>query len=224
MNLPLLLKVYQSLRRGWKSLTSDAQQAVATFVASQKTAEGYMNAGGKVDEYYTQFGQILEAVMSPTPGKLLRGWRLGVKEHTNKEDVYGVFFKFLADEWRPWRRLSSDAKPVTAKMTNTVCCQLAMLHQQGKRIASEEVAWLQERQDQTGGFYASEQAPIPDMLSTAVSLFTLRLIGASPAINASDFILVHWLENGAFAPTLLDEYSDVEYVFYGLMALGSKGN
>jgi len=26
---------------------------------------------------------------------------------------------------------------------------------------------------------------------------------------------------GSFSPTVLDEYSDVEYLFYGLLALGS---
>ena len=35
------------------------------------------------------------------------------------------------------------------------------------------------------------------------------------------FVQAHWLESGGFAPTLLDDYSDVEYVFYGLLALGS---
>jgi hypothetical protein len=83
------------------------------------------------------------------------------------------------------------------------------------------VDWLQQRQDETGGFYASEQAPIPDLLSTAVGLFTLRLIGKEVK-DATPFIEAHWLDNGGFAPTIYDEYSDVEYVFYGLLALGSK--
>jgi hypothetical protein len=59
------------------------------------------------------------------------------------------------------------------------------------------------------------------MLSTAVALFTLRLIGAEFR-DATQFIQAHWLYNGGFAPTLLDDYSDVEYVFYGLLALGTK--
>ena len=82
------------------------------------------------------------------------------------------------------------------------------------------VSWLKDRQDETGGFYASEVAPVPDLLSTAVALFTLRLIGKHP-LSASRFIEAHWLDMGSFAPTLLDDYSDVEYLFYGLLALGS---
>ena len=60
----------------------------------------------------------------------------------------------------------------------------------------------------------------PDLLSTAVALFTLRLVGAE-ARDASDFIHAHWLDNGGFAPTIFDDYSDVEYVFYGILALGA---
>ena len=59
MKAPLLYKVYRALRRGWKRMTPEAQQAVKAFVASQKTANGYMNAGGHGDEYYDQFGRVL---------------------------------------------------------------------------------------------------------------------------------------------------------------------
>jgi hypothetical protein len=74
-------------------------------------------------------------------------------------------------------------------------------------------------------------ALVPDILSTAVALFTLRLIGKATGRRAKSgnerpksaarFIEAHWLDMGSFAPTLLDEYSDVEYLFYGLLALGS---
>lgn len=218
MRSPLLLKVYHALRKGWKSLTPEAQKAVSAFVASQKAEGGYVNAGGKVDEYYTQFGRVLEAVISPTPAKLWRGLSLAVKEHANGEDVYGVFFQFLTDEWRPWRRLNNQAVLPRTKMTNATCCMLAMQYQKGESIDASMVEWLLERQDETGGFYASELAPIPDLLSTAVAVFTLQLVGDEPRYGVGDFILAHWLDNGAFAPTIFDEYGDVEYVFYGLLA------
>ena len=44
---------------------------------------------------------------------------------------------------------------------------------------------------------------------------------AKPLYDASDFITSHWLENGGFGATLIDVESDVEYVFYGLLALGA---
>ena len=201
-------------------MTPEAQRAVQTFVASQKTAHGYMNAGGHEDAYYQQFGEVLEAVF--TPRKLLTtNIRLTVQESRHKDTVYGRFFDFLNDEMTLGKRGERVELDVPKVMTtNAVCCILAMQHQMGLQSDATAVEWLQKRQDETGGFYASEQAPIPDLLSTAVALFTLRLLEINVK-DATPFIQAHGLDNGGFAPTLYDDYSDVEYVFYGLLALGS---
>ncbi len=201
-------------------MTPEAQRAVQTFVASQKTAHGYMNAGGHEDAYYQQFGEVLEAVF--TPRKLLStNIRLTVQESRHKDTVYGRFFDFLNDEMTLGKRGKRVALHVPKVMTtNAVCCILAMQYQMGMQSDATDVEWLQKRQDETGGFYASEQAPIPDLLSTAVALFTLRLLEINVK-DAAPFIQAHGLDNGGFAPTLYDDYSDVEYVFYGLLALGS---
>jgi hypothetical protein len=203
-------------------MTPEAQRAVQTFVASQKTAHGYMNAGGHEDAYYQQFGEVLEAVF--TPRKLLStNIRLTVQESRHKDTVYGRFFDFLNDEMTLGKRSKGHgawSKGQEVRTTNAVCCILAMQHQMGLQSDATDVEWLQKRQDETGGFYASEQAPIPDLLSTAVALFTLRLLEIHVK-DATPFIQAHGLDNGGFAPTLYDDYSDVEYVFYGLLALGS---
>ncbi|MBO7569709.1 MAG: hypothetical protein J6T11_05100 [Bacteroidaceae bacterium] len=210
-------------------MTPEAQRALQTFVASQKTAHGYMNAGGHEDAYYQQFGEVLEAVF--TPRKLLTtNIRLTVQESRHKDTVYGRFFDFLNDEMTLGKRSKGQgawskgqgawSKGQEVRTTNAVCCVLAMQHQMGLQSDATDVEWLQKRQDETGGFYASEQAPIPDLLSTAVALFTLRLLEINVK-DATPFIQAHGLDNGGFAPTLYDDYSDVEYVFYGLLALGS---
>lgn len=217
--MPLLYQVYRTLRRGWKSLTPEAQMTLKTFVASQKTAGGYMNAGGHEDEYYKQFGEVLEAVFSPRRLIRIRP-SLTVQESRNRNTVYGHFFQFLEAEMRMQRPREVEVKVPRVLTTNAACCILAMQKQTGRQPNAGLVAWVQERQDETGCFYASEHAPIPDLLSTSVALFTLRLLAAE-AKDASDFIQAHWLESGGFMPTLLDEYSDVEYCFYGLLALGS---
>ena len=211
-----MLKVYFRLRKGWKRLNKDAQEQVRQYLLSQRRADGYLNAGGQVDAYYTQFGKVLEAVLSP--GKLLRLPKkpLVVKESMGRDTIYGRFFAFLSGDNQPIPK-TSDIKH---KITTAVCCILVMQHQTGEALDRTLIGWLTARQNETGGFHASEIAPIPDLLSTAVALFTLRLIGEHPQ-SASRFIEAHWLDIGSFAPTLLDEYSDVEYLFYGLLALGS---
>jgi len=217
--MPLLYKVYRTLRRGWKRMTPEAQRAVQAFVASQRTDGGYMNAGGHADAYYSQFGHVLEAVFSP---RRLLGMpiHLTVQESRHKDTIYGQFFDFLEDEFHMINPKTNEVPLPQIITTNAVCCLLAMQYQTNRLLDSNLLSWLQARQDETGGFHATDEAPIPDLLSTAVALFTLRLVGAE-AQDATNFIHAHWLDNGGFAPTILDDYSDVEYVFYGLLALGS---
>lgn len=210
-------------------MTPEAQKSVKAFVASQKTEHGYMNAGGHEDAYYGQFGRVLEAVFTPFKALRLMKQPLVVQESMGGDTVYGHFFAFLEKEvrfktkgaeFRDNSFFTLHSSHFISLTTNAVCCILAMQHQMGEQLDAAYVKWLQQRQDETGGFYANEEAPIPDMLSTAVTLFTLRLIGAEFK-DATQFIQAHWLDCGSFAPTLLDDYSDVEYLFYGLLALGT---
>jgi hypothetical protein len=216
MKVPLMVKVYFRLRKGWKRLNKDAQQQVKQYLLSQRRANGYLNTGGQVDAYYTQFGKVLEAVLSPVKVIWLPKKPLVVKESMGRDTIYGQFFAFLSGD-SPIIPHTSDIRHLTS---TAVCCILAMQHQTGETLDTSLISWLKERQDETGGFRASEVAPVPDLLSTAVALFTLWLIGEHPQ-SAARFIEAHWLDVGSFAPTLLDEYSDVEYLFYGLLALGS---
>ncbi|MBO4754999.1 MAG: hypothetical protein J5543_10415 [Bacteroidales bacterium] len=219
MKTPLLYQAYRTLRRGWKRMTPEARHAVEAFVASQRTDHGYMNAGGREDDYYKQFGRVLEAVFSPY--RLLgMDISLTVHESRHKDTIYGRFFDFLEAEMHAVRPKDVSFDCPKVMTTNAVCCLLSMQHQTGATASPEWIEWLQQRQDATGGFHATDQAPVPDLLSTAVALFTLRLVGAE-ARDASDFIHAHWLDNGGFAPTIFDDYSDVEYVFYGILALGA---
>ncbi len=91
------------------------------------------------------------------------------------------------------------------------------------KIADETVDFLRGSQLADGGFKASSSAPAPDMLSTALALFTLRALNAEPKYDPRGFIDSHCLENGSFTATDLesDGQSDTEYTFYGLLASGS---
>ena len=213
---PLMVKVYFRLRKGWKRLNKDAQQQVRQYLLSQRRAKGYLNAGGQVDAYYTQFGKVLEAVMSPIKVLWLPKKPLVVKESMGRDTIYGQFFAFLSGD----SYMIPQTSDLRHQTSTAACCVLAMQYQTGEALDTTLVSWLKERQDETGGFFASEVAPVPDLLSTAVAVFTLRLIDERSR-PAARFIEAHWLDMGSFAPTLLDEYSDVEYLFYGLLALGS---
>jgi hypothetical protein len=106
--------------------------------------------------------------------------------------------------------------------TNATAAALIVSGQLRGYRKSPDSHYLRRLQQPSGGFASSPEAPAPDLLSTATALFTLRQYGERPEYPAADFIEAHWLPSGGFAATLLDDGSDVEYTFYGLLALGAS--
>lgn len=105
--------------------------------------------------------------------------------------------------------------------TNATAAALTVTGQLQGYQPGDDALFLKGLQQDSGGFSAAKASPIPDLLSTATALFTLGCYGIRPVYPAGDFIESHWLDSGGFSATLLDDKSDVEYTFYGLLALGS---
>jgi hypothetical protein len=106
--------------------------------------------------------------------------------------------------------------------TPTTAAGVALLQHLGQDVPGNALDWLLSRARPTGGFVAVPDAPMPDLLSTATALHALsaakRSIGAlrEPML---DFVDTLWTGKG-FCGTWADETVDVEYTFYGLLALG----
>jgi prenyltransferase beta subunit len=82
--------------------------------------------------------------------------------------------------------------------------------------------WLLARRYE-GGFFASPDAPVPDLLSTATALHALSSLHApidGIREGCLDFVDSLWTSQGAFYGTWADDVPDCEYTFYGLLALG----
>lgn len=105
--------------------------------------------------------------------------------------------------------------------TNATVAALAVSGQLNGYKDNADIRYLHGLQHPSGGFSAAQGSPVPDLLSTATALFMLHGYGIPPKYAANDFITAHWLEQGGFSATLLEDKSDVEYTFYGLLALGS---
>jgi len=115
----------------------------------------------------------------------------------------------------------SNMKGSSTATTNATVAALALIGQLTGYKYNNDIAYLQELQDDSGGFSAVKEAPVPDILSTATSLFILQCYNIPPNYSGTDFIEAHWLDNGGFSATLAEEISDVEYTLYGLLALSS---
>lgn len=88
-------------------------------------------------------------------------------------------------------------------------------------VDNRALMWLKSQQIPIGGFLAAPGAPVPDLLSTATALTALKLYNTRPCYVAADFIQNHWRNDGGFSSTFMDEDTDCEYTFYGLLALGA---
>jgi hypothetical protein len=74
-----------------------------------------------------------------------------------------------------------------------------------------------------GGFAALHNAPADDLLSTGVALFALHFLDADLRLIKPDCLIFvdNLYDNGGFRSTHADYLTDIEYTFYGLLALGS---
>lgn len=83
--------------------------------------------------------------------------------------------------------------------------------------------WLLDRCHPRGGFFASPDAPVPDLLSTATALHALSTLHVpisglqEPCL---DFVDSLWTNRGGFYGSWADGVLDCEYTYYGLLALG----
>jgi prenyltransferase beta subunit len=93
------------------------------------------------------------------------------------------------------------------------------LHEPPPENAGE---WLRRQQHAAGGFLATPNAPLPDLLSTAVVLHALdgMQMPLERREDCLDFVDSLWSAEGGFHGHWADDELDVEYTYYGLLALG----
>jgi hypothetical protein len=108
--------------------------------------------------------------------------------------------------------------------TNSTAAALAVLGSIQPRSIDRRLAqWFLAQAHPLGGFRASPLTPFPDLLSTATALHAMAALGCSldPVREPSlDFIDSLWTNEGGFHGHWSDDVIDVEYTFYGLLALG----
>jgi len=113
--------------------------------------------------------------------------------------------------------------------TDYPCSLLAALIYARKRVGlrfTEEQQRLFEYSIESGGFRAFHHVQNSDMLSSAVALFALHESGTDLRLLKPanlDFIQQNY-DSGAFLSGDGDQTRDLEYTFYGLLALGSLTN
>lgn len=112
---------------------------------------------------------------------------------------------------------------LTQGTTPASAAAVALLRHLGKPVPPAIAEWLLSRFYPRGGFFATSDAPIPDLLSTATALHALSGLKISfdhirePCLDYLDTL---WSSQGSFYGNWADTALDCEYTYYGLLALG----
>jgi prenyltransferase beta subunit len=108
-------------------------------------------------------------------------------------------------------------------LTPSTAAAVTLLRQWNEPVPTGIGDWLLGRHAADGGFFATPFAPLPDLLSTATALHALDGLHVpldpirEPCL---DFIDTLWTSQGGFHGNWTDDELDVEYTYYGLLALG----
>lgn len=111
---------------------------------------------------------------------------------------------------------------VPAGTTTATAAAEALYRHLGGRPSPGLADWLLDRVHPGGGFVAAPGVPMPDLLSTATALHALSGLGSFPdriREPCLDFVDSLWTGR-AFCGHWADDAPDVEYTYYGLLALG----
>lgn len=116
-----------------------------------------------------------------------------------------------------------NEKSISMSTSPSTAAALALYRSMSIDPPDSACDWLLQRFSPEGGVYAAEGAPLPDLLSTAVALHALN--GLDIKLNALreptlDFIDSLWTNRGGFYGNWSEDILDVEYTYYGLLALG----
>ena len=236
---PITYTLLQTLRQSTERLSPQARRQVIQYVESQRVeGEAFKDRGGKADLYYTLFGWMLVYALGIRSNSQQRKAFLDGVNQSCLDELHQTVFqvccllnKLLSlPKYTPnavLRLLSNDEalnefftayqRHGSGGGTNARAARLA----NAVEATTELTDPLLAMQDETGGFRAHLGAPFPDLLSSSVAVFALHVHNITPRYDVKPFIEAHWQEDGSFMASLFDGFGDVEYEFYGLLALGS---
>jgi hypothetical protein len=127
--------------------------------------------------------------------------------------------KFLETPDGAW----ANERAVNVGSTNPTAAVVNLLRNLSVPVNASVGQWLLARAHTDGGFTASPNTPMPDLLSTATTLHALAALEISiDAVKevCLDFVDTLWTNEGGFYGHWGDTSLDCEYTYYALLALG----
>lgn len=152
-----------------------------------------------------------------------------MQESGSRENLYSNFISLISSyylgNYVGLYRIRKQLQ--TIDMQTNLPCPVTAAHLVLQYCFGKPTLELEERMHSfyrgDGSFRAIQQAPVGDLLSTAVSLYALDFVNTDlrpikpDCLQYIDSLYI----DGGFCATELDVSPDVEYTFYGLLALGA---
>ena len=158
--------------------------------------------------------------------QIISDLRISTSEQPEYSGFLGILALYYLEDYRNIQHVVNQYKRSVTLKENTPCPVVAanavIQAMAGKRSSGNaEVLYSFRREN--GGFAALHRAPSDDLLSTGVALYTLHFLEADIRLIKPDCLgfIDNLYDNGGFRSTSEDYMTDVEYTFYGLLALGS---
>lgn len=147
----------------------------------------------------------------------------------DKQSSYSDFITLLSSYYLgDYRSMLKSARRIeSADMDVEVPCSVTAAQLVIRRVYGRDTRKTESRllafYDGRGAFRAVSNAPAGDLLSTAVALYALRFSGCDLRIirpACLEYIDSLYI-GGGFSANYAEPETDIEYTFYGLLALGS---
>lgn len=191
-----------------------------------------ISRSGTPESVYLHCAAILWAKFcgkEPLPVKLREKLFDGLADIAAGEAAYSTFLNLLtcyytrqfAGLFRLWKIINNQMAAAEVPCP-VMAAGLVVAHLRG-RPTGELVNRLLAFHRRDGSFSATLKAPAGDLLSTAVALYALKFADHDLSlIKPASLSYVDSLYcDGGFCAAPAEEIPDVEYTFYGLLALGS---
>ncbi len=157
------------------------------------------------------------------------GARLKHLPGMDEQKLYGAFlsllsFYYLGDLWGMLRiRRKLKSLVTNGTLPCPVISASLVLSESFRENVDYPIKQLMSFYDGKGGFRATRSTQLPDLLSTAVALYALNFCGYDLREIRPDCLgfIDSLFRDGGFSGHPLDPDPDIEYTFYGLLALGS---
>ena len=157
------------------------------------------------------------------------GAKLRQSAEVKDQQLYGLFLSLMSFYYlRDFRGLFRIRQILRSFIGNeTLPCPVTaaslVLSKSFREPVDGLIKQLLSFYDGKGGFRATRSTPLSDLLSTAVALYALWFAGYDLREIRPDSLdfAVSLFSDGGFSGHPLDPDPDIEYTFYGLLALGS---